>query len=174
MRKGPLKIPVKVLNRTIEFLDGTPIKVPMKIGGHMLVHFGNLLSHFYKVHHFDSVGEFLKYQDNLAIGTDRVAFHEVEVIGRRDDHSHDKHVSKGDRTAKFRLELDLADRTGQTKLVYPYSSSIISDPVLGAELGDKVEIYAAKYRGVNDPLLLLTNFHMRNDAHYERLQNLRY
>ena len=165
MRTGAVQIPYEALDRTVEYLDGAPRLGSIKFKAHAVISFWNLLSHLHHAHYFDSVREFLEYQNNLRPYFDRIAFREVKVVGRDDT-----------------LELRISDDTGEAKLIYPYTPIIVeghetlpdgmNNPVHGAREGDKLQIFDSIYRG-RSAIIIPTTWYLKNDDHYRRMREIR-
>lgn len=168
MRKGAVQIPNEAFDRTIEYADGIPGIWSLKFKAHALLKFGNLLSHLYPVHHFDSVREFLEYEAQLQSNFDRVAFQEVKV------------VDKNDRNRT--LELTVSDDTGEARLIYPYTLEVVeghamlpdnwNNPVHGARNDDKLQVFNSTYKG-RGTIILPYAWYLKNDDHYRRMREIR-
>ena len=168
MRRGAIQIPYEAFDRTVEYLDGAPGLGSIKFRAHAVISFVNLLSHLYRTHHFDSVGEFLEYKNQLRPNLDRVAFQEVEVIGRED--------------RNHTLELTVSDGTSQAKIIFPYSLHVVAghemppdsmnNPLHGARAGDKLQIFNSTYRGRSE-VIVPAGWYTKNDDHYKRMREIR-
>jgi hypothetical protein len=176
MRYRPLHIPIEAFDRLIEHLDfyqGPELK-RARFYGRAMVRMENLRSYFNLAFHFDSIKDFNDNEDILSLNLlnfeKRVAFDNDVTLARKE--------FEGENL----LQLIITDKTGIAKLnycmlpdtqnFYLTSPGYISNPLRGANVGNRIRIYDARYAGPNK-LRIPHEWMVKNDDHYERTRPAR-
>jgi hypothetical protein len=171
VERGTTKIPYEALDRTIKYLEG---RAGYKRLGHAMVWATNTFSYFSRPYIMRTTADFLQLQELMTANLARVKFPWLEVKKR----AVDEDLASG----QGRLELTVGDLTGDIRLDYRYTvetsggqpipPDTFNDPLPGAQVGNRLQIFNSLYKG-DSRIEIIAGWHVQNNKHYERVRDVR-